>query len=185
MAKLSERYNAEKAGYYYNKFLKAQKTMERLWNGKYYNTNDTGKYSKAVMSDSLFGIFLAKKAGLGDLIPKEKVISHLKSVYVNNVMAYSDGRFGPLLVAEEGRQHFEGDGGETIQVNEVIVGSAWIYTAMLYEYGLHKEANMVAISLRNMIYNHTGLQFRTPAAWDSEGRFRAPLNMRPLSVWLM
>jgi len=56
---------------------------------------------------------------------------------------------------------------------------------MLYEYGLYQEANYLASTLRDMIYKNTGLQFRTPAAWDNKGRFRAPLNMRPLSLWML
>lgn len=185
MSQLAEQFDKEKADYYKAKLLKAQYAIETLWNGSYYNTNDTGKYNAATMTDALLGIFMARKAGLGDLIPKEHAVSHLKSIYRNNLIAYSDGKFGPLLVAEEGRQRYEGDGGEAIQVNEVIVGSAWIYTAMLYEYELHKEADYLAANLSDMIYNGTGIQFRTPAAWDNDGHFRAPLNMRPLAVWML
>src|SRR5699024_6528679 len=114
-----------KAKYYKLKLLKSQKTIEKLWNGKYYYTNDIGKYSRTTMSESLLGVYMARKAGLGDLIPYKHVISHLESTFQNNPTAYSGGgRFGSLLLAEEKRQHFDGDGGEAIQVNEVIVGSS-------------------------------------------------------------
>ncbi|NLT94298.1 MAG: hypothetical protein GXW85_02005 [Clostridia bacterium] len=185
MAELAKSFDSRRVGHYQDKLAKAQKTMETLWNGKYYKTNDLGKYKNATMTDSLFGVFLAKKAGLGDLIPRERAVSHLKAVFENNLMAYEGGKYGPLLVAEPGRQQYEQDGGEELQVNEVIVGSAWIFTAMLYEYGLKKEADFLAENLRNMIYQGTGLQFRTPAAWDNKGRYRAPLNMRPLAIWLL
>lgn len=185
MAKLSEVHNREMGSYYKVKLAKAQKTIETLWNGKYYKTNDLGKYSEATMTDSLFGVYMAKKAGLGDLLPIEKVQSHLKSIYENNLMAYAEGKYGPLLVAEPDRQHYDQDGGEELQVNEVIVGSAWMFAAMLYEYNLIQEADYLANNLRDMIYKGTGLQFRTPAAWDNEGKYRAPLNMRPLAIWMI
>ncbi|MFZ5946282.1 MAG: GH116 family glycosyl hydrolase [Bacillota bacterium] len=185
MAQLAEVFDKEKAQYYSEKLAKAQKTLQTLWNGEYFKTNDLGKYKNASMTDSLLGIFMAKKAGLGDLIPVEQAISHLKSIYENNLMAYARGKFGPLLVAEPGRQHYDRDGGEELQVNEVLVGSAWIFTAMLYEYGLTDQAHYLAENLRNMIYKGSGLQFRTPAAWDNHGNYRAPLNMRPLSIWLL
>lgn len=185
MADLAGKFDQEKAVHYQRKLAKAQNTIETLWNGKYYKTNDLGKYKNATMTDSLFGVFLAKKAGLGDLIPLEHALSHLKCIYENNLLAYEKGKYGPLLVAEPGRQQYDQDGGEELQVNEVLVGSAWTFTAMLYEYGLQKEADFLAENLRNMIYQGTGLQFRTPAAWDNKGQYRAPMNMRPLAIWLL
>src|SRR5699024_10624793 len=68
MSKLAEYYDKEKVEYYRSKLLKAQNAIETLWNGKYYYTNDRGKYNKATMTDALLGVFLLKKAGLGDLI---------------------------------------------------------------------------------------------------------------------
>src|SRR5699024_6627168 len=77
MKKLAEEFDEEKAIYYKSKLLKAQKTMEQLWNGKYYYTKDTGKYSRATMSEALFRVYIAKKAGLGALLPYKNVVSHL------------------------------------------------------------------------------------------------------------
>jgi hypothetical protein len=54
---------------------------------------------------------------------------------------------------------------------------------MLRHYGQAPEADDVATGLRDALYGGTGLQFRTPAAVDQHGRFRAPLNMRPLAAW--
>src|SRR5699024_10188808 len=141
--------------------------------------------SRATMSEALFGVYIAKKAGLGDLLPYKNVVSHLKAIFHNNLMTYSDGNYGSLLISEEKRQYFEGDGGESIQVNEVIVGSSWVFAAMLYEYELYQEAEYLSNTLRDMVYKNTGFQFRTPAAWDNQGQFRAPLNMRPLSLWML
>ena len=82
---------------------------------------------------------------------------------------------------------FEGgpDGGEELQINEVLVGASWAFCAMLYEYGLKDEAGQVANALATTLHVTSGLHFRTPAAWDETGQFRAPLNMRPMAVWLL
>jgi hypothetical protein len=56
---------------------------------------------------------------------------------------------------------------------------------MLQWYGLDAYARALSETLRAVLYERSGLQFRTPAAWDQNGMFRAPLNMRPLSIWLL
>jgi len=162
---------------------RGQSTLESLWQGAFYRTNESGKYCNATMADALIGIYYARQAGLGDLIPLERTRQHLRSTFENNARQYHQGRYGPLLVAEPGQYNYGRDGGEELQVNEVIVGSAWILVAMLREYGLMQEAVELASAMVNHQYQNSGLQFRTPAAWDGLGRFRAPLNMRPLSIW--
>ncbi|MDD6075016.1 MAG: GH116 family glycosyl hydrolase, partial [Clostridium sp.] len=111
-------------------------------------------------------------------------ISHLRSCYRNNVKAFGDGRYGALLVAEPGIQQYAQDGGSEMQVNEVIVGSSWILAVSLEEYGLSEEAKQLTEAMFRVIREY-GLQFRTPAAWNRTGRFRAPMNLRPLAVWLL
>jgi uncharacterized protein (DUF608 family) len=185
MAKLAAIFEPAREAHYHSLLECAQTAMETLWNGAHYRTNEHGKYCNATMTDSLLGVFLARRAGLGDLLPLEKVRFHLAAIHSNNLQAFADGRLGPLLVAEEGRQRYDQDGGEELQVNEVLVGSAWMFAAMLAEYGLAGEAGKLADTMRNTIYGGTGLQFRTPAAWDEQGRFRAALNMRPLAVWML
>lgn len=185
MKKLAEKFNDTSASYYNDKLVKSQKTTNLLWNGKYYNTNELGKYKNATMTDSLLGILLAKKAGINNLLPEEKIKSHILSIYQNNVKAYADGKYGALLVAEPGKCKYEKDGGDELQVNEVLVGSNWILVDMLLEFGFHEEAKELSNNIRNLIYDNTGLQFRTPAAWDNDGHYRAPLNMRPLSIWMI
>jgi uncharacterized protein (DUF608 family) len=185
MAKLASIFEPGREAHYRSLLARAQAGMETLWNGSHYRTNEHGKYRNATMTDSMFGVFLARKAGLGDLLPLEKVRSHLAAIHCNNLLAFADGRLGPLLVAEEGRQRYDQDGGEELQVNEVLVGSAWMFVAMLAGYGMAEEACQLAETLGNTIYGGTGLQFRTPAAWDGQGRFRAALNMRPLAVWML
>lgn len=164
---------------------KAQAGFDQLWNQGFYRTNSEGKYQNATQCDALIGVYYARLAGLGDLLPVDRVRQHLEHVWDNNVAAYHQGRFGPLLVAEPGQYRYGQDGGEELQVNEVLLGSAWVYIAMLAEYGYQDRARKLADRMVAIQYSESGLQFRTPAAWDDQGHFRAPLNMRPLSIaWL-
>lgn len=166
--------------------VEARDAYEReLWTGSYYRTDSAGVYRDTVMTDALFGPFLARLAGLGDLLPLSRVQSHLEEVYRLNFSAYREGQVGPLLINGEANTRFSPDGGEELQINEVLVGSAWLYVAMLQSYGLDERAGAVANALRRTAYERSGLQFRTPAAWDAEGQFRAPANMRPLSMWFL
>lgn len=184
MARLArEQGETARAALFEDRLARGQATFETLWRGDAYRTNSEGKYRDATMADALIGILYARRAGLGDLLPAERVRRHLATTVANNADAYQDGAVGPLLVAEPRRQHYPGDGGEELQVNEVLVGSAWILVALLGDYGLNDEAEWLAGALTDHLYRRSGLQFRTPAAWDGEGRFRAPLNLRPLSIW--
>lgn len=163
-----------------------------LWNGEYYRICDRGKYADCIMGDGVLGIFLAELAGLGDMldaIPQESLRAHLRACYRYSFLQYRNGSVGPLLVAAPGKTRFLGDGGDELQVNEVLLGSAWACVAMMEYFGLEQEAQEIAAVLVKQTYaperNGLGLQYRTPAAIDGEGRFRAPMNMRPLSIWLL
>lgn len=181
-----QRHEQEREGHYRELLRQAQASFDTLWTGEAYRTNSEGKYRNATMADALIGVFYARQCGLGDLVPPERVSRHLLSTFRNNHQNYHEGDYGPLLVAEPDQRQYARDGGEELQVNEVLLGSAWILVAMLAEYGLKSEADHVATRLVEHLYQRSGLQFRTPAAWDGNGRFRAPINMRVLSIaWLI
>ena len=158
---------------------------ELLWNGRFYRTDSEGHYREAVMSDALLGPYYASLAGLGESLPVRRVRSHLRTAFDYNLTRYADAAHGPLLLSDGRTARFTPDGGEELQINEVIVGSAWALCGMLDWYGLTEEAGELAATLRDVLYGRSGLQFRTPAAWDAAGFFRAPMNMRPLSIWFL
>ncbi|MFC7404669.1 GH116 family glycosyl hydrolase [Georgenia alba] len=157
--------------------------LDELWNGEFFRAATVGKYTEAVMPDSTWGLFYADICGAPHGVPAEQIRSHLRAAYEICHVGYDDGRVGPLLIGERDLHRYERDGGEELQVNEVLVGSGWMFAAMLRHAGLAAEADDVADSLRDVLYGGTGLQFRTPASVDRDGRFRAPLNMRPLAIW--
>lgn len=161
----------------------AADALASLWDEDHFRACSEGKYTGALMPDSLLGLFYAEIAGAPPVVPRARVARHLATAYRTAHLGYHDGRLGPLLIAEPGAPRYARDGGEELQVNEVILGSAWMFAAMLHWYGLRDEAAHVATSLRDVLYGDTGLQYRSPAAVDADGRFRAPLNMRPLAAW--
>lgn len=161
----------------------ATDVLDGLWEGRYFRAASEGKYADALMPDSLLGLFYADVCGAGAPVSRERVAGHLRTAYAFAHEGYRGGAVGPLLVAEERPRRFDRDGGQELQVNEVLLGSAWMFAAMLAYYGLPAEARAVAGSLRDVLHGGTGLQFRTPAAVDGDGRYRAPLNMRPLAAW--
>jgi len=187
MAALARSFGEAAAGSRYEDRLEsgARSYVAKLWNGDYFRSTSSGIYADRIMIEALLGPFYARLAGLDAGLPEDHLISHLKSAYQYNFLDYESGSAGPLLVASKTGETMTPDGGEELQINEVLVGAAWAFCAMLYEFGLTPEAGRVADSLAAVTYRRSGLQFRTPAAWDAQGRFRAPLNMRPLAVWLL
>jgi non-lysosomal glucosylceramidase len=168
---------------YERRLAAARTVLDRLWNGEFFRAATEGKYTDAVMPDSLMGLFYADLYGAAPVVPRDRIAGHLRSAHEICHRGHADGRVGPLLIGERGLRTYSRDGGEELQVNEVLLGSGWLFAAMLRHYGLAAEADDVATSLRDVLYGGTGLQFRTPAAIDRHGRFRAPLNMRPLAAW--
>lgn len=183
MEKLAESFEDCKKEFYAERAAKAKQTILKLWNGNCFTTDEWGKYRNATMSDALFGLLLAAKAGLKDLVDEDMLRKHLLHAYENNVASFAEGAYGALLVAEPHVQKYEKDGGDELQVNEVIVGSSWVLSACLDAFGLYEQAEQLAQAMRKTLKRY-GLYYRTPAAWSADGLFRAPMNMRPLAVWL-
>ncbi len=63
------------------------------------------------------------------------------------------------------------------------VGAAQMTAALLHAYDLPDEARSMAVRSVEIADGGSGLQFRTPAAWTTDRRDRAPLNMQPLAIW--
>lgn len=159
---------------------RAAVSIERhFWNGTYYCNATSGERADWVFCDGLLGVLLAKVAGLGDLLPVDHVRSHLRTVYQCNFHGMDDGRWGPSLQAPPTGWADE-EGG--VQIDEVLVGSAWSCAALMLRVGLQQEGEAIANALRRVLFEESGLQFRTPAAWTRCREYRAPLNLRPLAI---
>lgn len=183
LAALSEIAPEDRQGFWKERLTCACRSFEKhFWTGTYYRSGVTGEFADWVMTDGLFGILLAHIAGHPDLLPADHVLSHLRTVYEQNFLMHDEGKWGPRLLAPPpGKTSAE----DAIQVDETLVGSAWSCIGLMYRYGMNKEADEISRSMVRIIYKESGLQFRTPAAWNSRRIFRAPLNMRPLAIWYL
>lgn len=164
----------------------AMRVLNGLWSaeGGFWRAASDGKYRDATQSDALIGPWFAKLAGLPDLVDADRARQHLRATFARNFDTAAQRDIGPLLVADPAVARYAQDGGEELQVNEVIVGSAHIFAGCLRDWGLTEHYT----AMRSALSRHeasAGLQFRTPAAWDAQRRFRAPLNMRPLAIWAL
>ena len=180
---------SNKAASYRNRLFEGELALVNiLYNGEFFRVSDRGKYSECTMADSILGLYYVYASQLEhefSIITRDMIIHHLRSVYNNNFLQFEEGELGPLLVAEKAKTSFDGDGGDELQVNEVLIGSAWLFVAMLDFFDMNIESDKVATSLKKLMYEDSGLQFRTPAAINGKHEFRAPMNMRPLSIWLL
>jgi non-lysosomal glucosylceramidase len=169
--------NAEK---FATRLSLAQQSFEKhFWNGSYYRGATNGKEAEWILCDALLGILLADSAGLKNLLPAEHIASHLRKAAERNGQAFGSGRVGPSLLAPPQGPIPSGK----VQIGEVIVGSARSCIALMQRYGVSESGNSLAKAINRTLYEESGLQFRTPAAWNELKNFRAPSNLRPLASW--
>src|ERR1700733_919876 len=172
----------QSADTYHAQFLKAQKTyITKLWNGEYFRYDEKSEYRDAIQADQLAGQWYANMTGLGDLYPKQMQISAAKKIFATNVMKFGNGEMGAANgMAANGSIIRDNE-----QAQEVWVGTSFGFAALLLSEGLTKEAYHTAWGIHHVVYETKGYWFRTPEAWDDTGNFRAPMYMRPASVWAM
>lgn len=157
----------------------ARESFERhFWNGQHYRSATKGDRAEWILADALFGILLAEAAGLRDLLPREHIAAHLRAVCERNWHGFADGTVGPSLFAPPA-----GDIPAGTQIGEVLVGSAHACIALMRRVGLGREADAMADAMNKTLYERSGMQFRTPAAWTPAGTYRSPSNLRPLASW--
>ena len=162
---------------------------EKLWTGSYYRLDADSPYRDALFLDQLFGIAYASRAGLGDLVPRERARTALKTLYERCFLALDGGREGAATivgVSAEDLAAIGRVGDARNQTSEVLVGLNISFAVQLRHYGLLAEADAVLRSIHDGIYRDRALWFRTPAAWDRDApTFRSIMNMRPLGVWML
>ena len=158
-----------------------------LWTGSYYRFDVNSELRDKVFIEQLFGIWYAGLCGIDDLIPKENIIKSLNSIYENNYLKADEGRYGAICIQEsvirEGEENILA--AKDTQITEILSGINISLACQLDHYGEKDKALNILKAIYNTIYVEKGLWFRTPAAWDKNGNFRAIMNMRPLIIWAM
>ncbi len=151
----------------------------RLWRGDHfaYDGGD-GPSSDSIMADQLAGQWYADATGLGDIIPRDRVETALRTIHRMNVCGFGGGRMGAVNgVRPDGRVDESSE-----QSAEVWVGTTYALAAFMIGRGLIKEGWETARGAAEVTYER-GLWFRTPEAYDVNGDFRASLYLRPLAIW--
>lgn len=151
---------------------------EKLWNGKFYRL-DSESGSDVVMADQLCGQFYTRLLELPDIVPHEKIISALTTVYDACFLKFQDGRFGAANgVLPDGSP----ENPNSTHPQEVWTGINFGLAAFLVQMGMKNEAMNLTEVVVKQIYDN-GLQFRTPEAITTTGTFRASTYLRAMAIW--
>jgi non-lysosomal glucosylceramidase len=151
---------------------------EKLWNGQYYRL-DSESGSAVVMADQLCGQFYARLLGLPDIVPSDRALSALKTVYDACFLKFQNGQFGAANgVLVDGSP----ENPKATHPLEVWTGINFGLAAFLVQMGMKDEAFRLTQAVVEQIY-HNGLQFRTPEAITAVGTFRASTYLRPMAIW--
>ncbi|MBD2561290.1 MULTISPECIES: GH116 family glycosyl hydrolase [Nostoc] len=152
--------------------------QEKLWNGEYYRL-DSESGSDVVMADQLCGQFYARLLDLPDIVPSDRALSTLKTVYDACFLKFCNGEFG---AANGVRPDGSPENPKATHPLEVWTGINFGLAAFLVQMGMKDEALRLTQAVVEQIYNN-GLQFRTPEAITAAGTFRASTYLRAMAIW--
>ncbi|WP_375515129.1 GH116 family glycosyl hydrolase [uncultured Nostoc sp.] len=152
--------------------------QEKLWNGQYYKL-DSESGSDVVMADQLCGQFYARLLDLPDIVPSDRALSALKTVYDACFLKFCNGEFG---AANGVRPDGSPENPKATHPLEVWTGINFGLAAFLVQMGMKDEAFKLTQAVVQQIYKN-GLQFRTPEAITAVGTFRASTYLRAMAIW--
>jgi non-lysosomal glucosylceramidase len=152
--------------------------QEKLWNGQYYRL-DSASGSNVVMADQLCGQFYARLLGLPDIVPSDRALSALKTIYDACFLKFNHGQFG---AANGLRPDGSPENPKASHPLEVWTGINFGLAAFLVQMGMKDEAMRLTEVVVHQIYDN-GLQFRTPEAITAAGTFRASTYLRAMAIW--
>jgi non-lysosomal glucosylceramidase len=164
----------------YEAWLEQSRTIydEKLWNGQYYKL-DSESGSDVVMADQLCGQFYARLLDLPDIVPSDRALSALKTVYDACFLKFCNGEFG---AANGVRPDGSPENPKATHPLEVWTGINFGLAAFLVQMGMKDEALKLTQAVVQQIYDN-GLQFRTPEAITAVGTFRASTYLRAMAIW--
>ena len=160
----------------------------RLFDGRKFRVDTDGPFSDASFIEQLFGPFLARRYGLGEIVAPDHARSALRHLYEVNFLQAGRGMGAVSLaqIPDAARAHLPHQDDTSFQTSEIQPGFNFSLAAQLEEWGLWPQAEALRKALHRQLYVERNLIFQTPAAFDVGAQTaRAILNMRPLSVWWM
>ncbi|KAL3538486.1 hypothetical protein ACH5RR_001852 [Cinchona calisaya] len=170
--------------YFWFKYQKAKKVYERLWNGSYFNyDNSGGRASSSIQADQLAGNWYARACGLSPIVDEEKAKLTLEKVYNFNVLRVKDGRMGAVNgMLPSGEPDMS-----SLQSREIWSGVTYSVAAAMIHEDMMEMAFRTAGGVHEVAWAKEGFgySFQTPEAWNMEGKYRSLGYMRPLGIWAM
>uniref|UniRef100_A0AC35UAW7 Non-lysosomal glucosylceramidase n=1 Tax=Rhabditophanes sp. KR3021 TaxID=114890 RepID=A0AC35UAW7_9BILA len=160
---------------------KAKLVFNKLWNGTYFNFDESKDSKTTIMADGLCGYWFLRSVNkdlANSILPEEKVKSALNNVYKFNCARFKNGESGVVngmtAKGEIDRTH--------IQADECWIGVSYAVSAALIQVGEHEKAFKIARGCYNTCSN-AGLQFQTPEALYNKDFYRAIGYSRALSIY--
>ncbi|XP_064970338.1 uncharacterized protein LOC103989366 isoform X2 [Musa acuminata AAA Group] len=169
---------------FWDKYLKAKSVYHKLWNGSYFNYDNSGsKTSSSIQADQLAGHWYARACGLMSIVDKEKAKSTFQKIFSFNVLKFKDGKRG----AVNGMRPDGTIDKSTMQSREIWPGVTYSVAAAMIQEGMLEEAFRTAQGIYETAWSQEGLgySFQTPEAWNNEDQYRSLCYMRPLAIWAM
>ncbi|XP_052205754.1 uncharacterized protein LOC127810359 isoform X2 [Diospyros lotus] len=170
--------------YFWFKFQKAKVVYEKLWNGSYFNYDDSsGSASSSIQADQLAGQWYARACGLSPIVDEDKARSALEKVYNFNVLKVKDGKRG----AANGMLPSGEVDISSMQAREIWPGVTYAVAAAMIHEDMVDMAFRTAEGVHEAAWSEGGLgyAFQTPEAWNMDDQYRSLGYMRPLAIWAM
>lgn len=168
---------------YHDLFARSQASyIKKLWNGEYFRYDTESEYRDNIQADQLAGQWYAQMTGLGDLVPMDMQRKTLKKIFDFNVMKFAKGEMGAVNGIGADGKVIQND---NEQIREVWCGTVFSVAALMLADGLKDEGYHTAWGVYHVIYETQGYWFRTPEAYEMNGKFRASMYMRPAAIWAM
>ncbi len=140
-------------------FSKGSKSFdEKLWNGRYYrlyNDPARGELSETCLGNQLVGQWFAYSAGLGEILPKERILSSLRAVGELNASLSPYGLINGVrpdgAPDTSGKYHSAG----------ITIGETFCYAATC----LYAGGPPIGMEMAKRLYENIALRLRTP--WNT------------------
>nr|XP_048335999.1 non-lysosomal glucosylceramidase isoform X1 [Ziziphus jujuba var. spinosa] len=170
--------------YFWHKFQKAKVVYQKLWNGSYFNyDNSDQSTSSSIQADQLAGQWYSRACGLLPIVDENKARSALEKIYNFNVLKLKDGRRGAVNgMLPDGNVDMS-----SMQSREIWSGVTYAVAATMIHEDLVDMAFQTAGGIYEAAWSEGGLgySFQTPEAWNTYDEYRSLGYMRPLAIWAM
>ncbi|CAN6854808.1 unnamed protein product [Brassica oleracea] len=171
--------------FYFNaKYEKAKTVYEKLWNGSYFDYDNSGSdSSSSILADLLAGQWYARACGLKPITKEEWIKKALETIHEFNVMKVRGGTRGAVNgMSPDGQVDTN-----SLVSKEVWAGTTYSVAACMIQEGQREKGFQTASGIYEAVWSDRGLScsFQTPEAWNMNDEYRSLCYMRPLAIWAM